>query len=163
MLVYLGEKIGVAAHEQVAKLLRLLQDEPLPWVRNLQPAYCSLLVTFNPCAVDHAEVEASIRRYERRAEQMRLPESRTVEIPVRYGGEFGPDLDEVAAAHQLPPAQVIELHSSCTYHAYFLGFSPGFAYLGDLPAELATPRFLTTDMTGASESAHQPRNLRFEE
>lgn len=143
MLVYLGEEIGLAAHEQVAKLLRLLQDEPLPWVRNLQPAYCSLLVTFNPCAVDHAEVEASIRRYERRAEQMPLPGSRTVEIPVCYGGEFGPDLDEVAAAHQFPPAQVIELHSSCTYHAYFLGFSPGFAYLGDLPAELATPRLAT--------------------
>jgi inhibitor of KinA len=59
---------------------------------------------------------------------------------VCYGGEFGPDLDEVAAVHGLKPAQVIEVHSSETYHAYFLGFAPGFAYLGDLPAALATPR-----------------------
>ena len=140
MLVYLGEEIGLDSHGQVAKLLRLLQDEPPAWMRNLQPAYCSLLVTFDPCAVDQAEVETTIRRYEQRAEHMRLPKSRTVDIPVCYGGEFGPDLDEVAAAHQLTPAQVIELHASRTYHAYFLGFSPGFAYLGDLPVEIATPR-----------------------
>jgi len=143
MLVYLGEEIGLAAHEQVAKLLRLLQDEPVAWIRNLQPAYCSLLVTFDPRAVDHAAVEATLRRYEQRTEKMRLPSCRTVEIPVCYGGEYGPDLDEVAAAHRLTPVQVIELHASCTYHAYFLGFSPGFAYLGDLPVEIATPRLAT--------------------
>lgn len=143
MLVYFGEEIGFAAHEQVVKLLRVLQEKPLAWIRNLQPAYCSLLVTFDACAVDHAEVEATIRRYEQRAEKMKLPKPRTVEIPVCYGGEFGPDLDELAATHRLTPAKVIELHTSCSYHAYFLGFSPGFAYLGDLPAELATPRLAT--------------------
>lgn len=143
MLVYFGEEIGLAAHEQVVKLLRVLQEEPLAWIRNLQPAYCSLLVTFDACAVDHAEVETTIRRYEQRAEKMKLPKPRTVEIPVCYGGEFGPDLDELAATHRLTPAKVIELHTSCNYHAYFLGFSPGFAYLGDLPAELATPRLAT--------------------
>jgi len=143
MLVYFGEEIGLAAHEQVVKLLRVLQEKPLAWIRNLQPAYCSLLVTFDACAVDHVEVEATMRRYEQRAEKMRLPKPRTVEIHVCYGGEFGPDLDELAATHRLTPAKVIELHTSCNYHAYFLGFSPGFAYLGDLPAELATPRLAT--------------------
>src|SRR4029077_12970136 len=57
-----------------------------------------------------------------------------------YGGEFGPDLDDVAQAHGLKPAEVIQLHASRTYHAYFLGFAPGFAYLGELPEEIATPR-----------------------
>jgi len=59
---------------------------------------------------------------------------------VCYGGEFGTDLEEVAAAHGLKPEKVIELHSSETYRAYFLGFAPGFAYLGDVPAAIATPR-----------------------
>lgn len=143
ILVYLGEEIGLAAHERVVKLLRLLQKEPPRWVRNVQPAYCSLLVNFDVFLIDHAEVEATIRGYEQRAEELRAAKARTVEIPVCYGGEFGPDLEEVAAAHGLKPARVIEFHSSATYHAYFLGFAPGFAYLGDLPAEIATPRLAT--------------------
>jgi inhibitor of KinA len=143
MLVYLGEEIGQAAHQRVVKLLRLLQREPIPWVRNLQPAYCSLLINFDGCQVNHAQVEAKLREYEKRAQALRLPAPRTVKIPVCYGGEFGPDLEDVAAAHNLKPSRVIELHAAQTYHAYFLGFAPGFAYLGDLSPEIATPRLAT--------------------
>jgi inhibitor of KinA len=143
MLVYLGEEIGLPAHERVLRLLRLLQKEPPHWLRNLQPAYTSLMVTFDPCRVDHSEVEAALRRYEERAKAGRRPKARTVEIPVCYGAEFGPDLDEVAKFHGLKPPEVITLHSSRSYHACFLGFAPGFAYLGDIAAEIATPRLET--------------------
>ncbi len=143
LLVYLGEGIGLRAHHRIVRLLRLLQHEPLPWINNLQPAYCSLLVSFDACAVDHAQVEATLRNYEKRAQEIALPAPRLREIPVCYGDEFGPDLEKVAAAHGLKTERVIELHSSQTYHAYFLGFAPGFAYLGDLPDLLATPRLAT--------------------
>jgi inhibitor of KinA len=63
-----------------------------------------------------------------------------VEIPVCYGGEFGPDLAEVCKLHGMAEAQAIELHASFEYLVYFLGFVPGFAYLGELPKELVTPR-----------------------
>jgi inhibitor of KinA len=63
-----------------------------------------------------------------------------VEIPACYGGEFGPDLTEVCAIHGLTPAQAIELHASAEYLVYFSGFVPGFAYLGELPEALVTPR-----------------------
>jgi inhibitor of KinA len=124
-------------------LLRLLQGEPPPWVRNLQPAYCSLLVSFDACKVDHAKVEATLRKYDRRAKDIAMASPRRVEIPVCYGGEFGPDLENVASMHGLTPEGAVELHTSQTYHAYFLGFAPGFAYLGDLPVEIATPRLAT--------------------
>lgn len=143
MLVYLGEEIGLPAHERVLKLLRLLQKEPPDWVRNLHPAYTSLLVTFDAGRVGHAEVEATLRKLEQRVTATRRPKSRTVEIPVCYGGEFGPDLEEVARIHGRKTSEVIELHTSRTYHAYFLGFAPGFAYLGDVPREIATPRLET--------------------
>lgn len=68
------------------------------------------------------------------------PESRRVEIPVIYGGEQGPDLNVVARHSQLTPEQVVALHSGTEYIVYFLGFQPGFAYLGGLPETLATPR-----------------------
>jgi KipI family sensor histidine kinase inhibitor len=140
LLVYLGRRITLQAHERVAKLLRLLQSEPIPGVRNLHPAYCSLLVKFNPLKLDHAQLESILRQYAGRLEHVELPPARQLELPVCYGGKFGEDLDEVAALLGMSPARVIELHTSVPYLVYFLGFVPGFAYLGELPEALATPR-----------------------
>ncbi|WP_226569189.1 5-oxoprolinase subunit PxpB [Mangrovibacter yixingensis] len=69
-----------------------------------------------------------------------IPESRCVDFPVVYGGQQGPDLDEVAMHCGMTPSQVVERHSSVEYVVYFMGFQPGFAYLGELPHELAIPR-----------------------
>ena len=136
-------QITVQANEKVRKLLRLLELEPVAGVRNLHPAYCSLLVKFDVLKLQHAEVEAILRGYLARLEEVKLPEPRIVEIPVCYGGEFGPDLAEVGALRRMTAEQVIELHSSVEYLVYFLGFVPGFAYLGELPEELVTPRLAT--------------------
>ena len=143
LLVCFGEEITLHAHQQVMKLLRLLQMEPVPGVRNLHPAYCSLLVTFDGVRLRHDEVQAILRQYLGRLEGVKLPEPRQVEIPVCYGGEFGPDLDDVAAMHGMTAARVIDLHASANYLVYFLGFVPGFAYLGGLPEALVTPRLAT--------------------
>jgi inhibitor of KinA len=143
VLVYLGEEIGAAVHERVVRLLRLLQSEPIAWIRNIQPAYCSLLITFDAAAVDHAEVQTKISELEKRAKKLPEAEPRLVEVPVCYGGEFGPDLEDVAARRGLTAEKVVELHIAHTYHAYFLGFAPGFAYLGHLAEEIATPRWET--------------------
>jgi inhibitor of KinA len=143
MLVYVGEHIGLPAHQRVLQLLRQLQRQPPAWLRNLQPAYTSLMVTFDPCIVDHAAVEIALRRYDGQHKAPRPRKSRLVRIPVCYGGEFGPDLAEAARAVRLKPAQFIQLHSSRTYHSYFLGFAPGFAYLGDVPDQIAVPRLQT--------------------
>jgi inhibitor of KinA len=140
LLIYLGDEIGPAAHRRVVQLLHSLLKEPLQWVRNLQPAYCSLLVTFDACAIDHAGAESVLREYLQRAGRHAALEPRTVKIPVCYGGDHGPDLAELAATHGLSVPRVIEIHSTTTYHAYFLGFAPGFAYLGDLPDAIAAPR-----------------------
>jgi inhibitor of KinA len=143
LLVYLGEEIGAVAHAGVVRLLRALQQEPAPWIRNIQPAYTSLLITFDAAAVDHAEVQARITEYEKRAENLPAGKPQLVEIPVCYGGEFGPDLEAVAAKSGLSAAKVIALHCTRVYHAYFLGFAPGFAYLGDVAKEIAAPRLET--------------------
>ncbi|HET7105315.1 MAG TPA: 5-oxoprolinase subunit PxpB [Candidatus Acidoferrum sp.] len=143
LLVYLGEEIGAAAHDAVLRLLLVLQREPIKWVRNIQPAYCSLLITFDASAVDHAGVQAKLSELEKRAKKLPTPKPRVVDVPVCYGGEFGPDLEWVAAQRGLTPEKVVELHIGRSYHAYFLGFVPGFAYLGDLPEEIAVPRLET--------------------
>jgi inhibitor of KinA len=63
-----------------------------------------------------------------------------VELPVCYGGEFGPDLEEVAARCGLSAAEVMARHSTAEYRVYMLGFSPGFPYLGGLDPAIAAPR-----------------------
>ena len=68
------------------------------------------------------------------------PEVRHIDIPVIYGGAEGPDLEEVARLHNLTTRQTVEMHSSAEYVVYFLGFQPGFGYLGGLPDALHTPR-----------------------
>ncbi len=144
LMVYLGDEIGaesdVTTHHRVLKLLRLLESEPLPHVRNLHPAYHSILIVFDPLALDHVTLEQRLTQYIARLDSISLSDPRTVEIPVQYGGEHGPDLEDLAALHNFTPQQVIELHSSASYLVYFVGFVPGFAYLGGLPTELATPR-----------------------
>jgi len=140
LLVYLGDAIARHTTERVLKLLRLLESEPLPAVRNLHPAYASLLIKFDPLKTDHASLESSLRKYLDRLDALPLPESRLVEIPVCYGGEFGPDLPELAALHGLTPQRVVDAHASAAYTVCFLGFVPGFAYLAGLSEVLATPR-----------------------
>jgi inhibitor of KinA len=140
LLVSFGQQVTLDAHQRVRKLLRLLELKPVPGIRNLHPSYCSLLIDFDALKLRHAELEAILRSYLGRLRTVRLPNPRQMEIPTCYGGEFGPDLNDVANLHGMTPAQVIELHASVTYVVYFLGFVPGFAYLGELPEALATPR-----------------------
>ena len=143
LLIYFADAITPEARDSVLKLLRLLESEPISGVRNLHPAYSSLLLTFDPLKLRHAELQTTLRGYLDRLDRVQLPQPRIIEIPVCYGGEFGPDLADVASLHSLTPEQVIEAHAAATYAVCFLGFVPGFAYLAGLPDALATPRLAT--------------------
>ena len=137
-LVVFGEEISLETHHQVSALTHALGG--VRGILNLHPAYASVLVDFDPRLHDHATVEQLVRERLESALHASPAEGRTIEIPVCYGGEFGPDLADVAAHTGLSPARVVDLHSSAEYLVYFVGFSTCFPYLGGLPRELATPR-----------------------
>jgi inhibitor of KinA len=147
LLVYFDEKISPDAHQQVRKLLHALASRPITDVRNLHPAYCSVLIDFDPLKTTRPELEAALRRRIEELSEVELPGPREVEIATCYGREFGPDLEEVANFCGIAPDQVVDLHSSVTYTVYFLGFVPGFAYLGELPATLVMPRLASPRRT----------------
>jgi 5-oxoprolinase (ATP-hydrolysing) subunit B len=109
-------------------------------IRNLHPAYSSLLVDFDPRFLTHDAVEKLARERLGQAGGRAEAPARTVEIPVIYGGEAGPDLEDVARHAGLAPERVVELHAGAEYLVYFVGFATCFPYLGGLPAEIATPR-----------------------
>src|SRR5271154_1116655 len=130
LMVYFGEEISLRAHECVVKCLRLLERKPIPVVRNVHPGYCSVLVKFDALVCTHADLEVMLRGYLAGLEDVRIEKPRLVEIPVCYGGEFGPDLQDVCGLHGLTTGEAIEMPSAVEYLVYFLGFVPGFAYLG---------------------------------
>ncbi len=134
LYVVFGEAISTAARQQVAGMLRSLELRPFTGQRNLHPGYASLLVVFDPLLISHRQVERDI--LSREGPDL-IIEPRTVEIPVRYDG---PDLEDVAALCRISPAEVVALHTAADYFVYFVGFVPGFAYLGGLPPELEVPR-----------------------
>jgi KipI family sensor histidine kinase inhibitor len=115
-------------------MLHSLQRNPFRGLRNLHPAYASLLIVFDPLVTGHGQVEREVRG--REGEGI-VAEARMVEIPVRYDG---PDLRDVAELCGITEREVVAQHAGADYIVYFVGFVPGFAYLGGLPKSLEAPR-----------------------
>jgi len=138
--VSFGDDLSLAVHRRIRRFLIRLQQQPIPHLRNVHPAYASVLLVFDACRTDHESVEREVRERLAAIEHLQIPDPDLVEVPVCYGGDFGPDLKDVAAACGLDAPEVIRRHSQSDYTVFFLGFVPGFAYLGGLPESLASPR-----------------------
>jgi KipI family sensor histidine kinase inhibitor len=105
--------------------------------------YCTLTVYFDPVRVDAIWLEDQIRTLSTDADVAPALEGPRVDVPVCYGGELGPDLDEVALRIGATPEEVVALHASREYRVYVVGFVPGFAYMGTVDERLALPRRAT--------------------
>jgi inhibitor of KinA len=141
LLLVFDDRISLAAHWDVLRLTPLLWS--VRGVTNVHPAYASILIDFDPRKIRHRDIERVATELFAQAASAPLPEPRTVEIPVAYGGANGPDLDAVAELTGHTPDEVVAMHSGAEYLVYFLGFSPGFPYLGGLPESIAAPRLET--------------------
>lgn len=138
LLFTLSGRIDPGANARVHALAAGVAALGLPGVKALVPSYGALAVHFDPLAWDPEDLERALAGAWDRAAAPPAP--RTVEIPVRYGGEDGPDLEEVARHCGLEPGEVVRRHAGGAYRVHFLGFAPGFPYLGGLDPTLATPR-----------------------
>ena len=139
------------ALERVLDALRRLDSAQLPGVIELAPAYTTVAVFYDPVRVIAAsgpEVGAEEWLADRIRTALRsdidpsiiASEPRLITVPVCYGGEHGPDLDDVARHTGFSAEEIIQRHTAAEYRVHCLGFSPGFPYLGGLPSELAVPR-----------------------
>ena len=138
LLVSFGDQISMASNGAVTRLTRALGGAR--GILNLHPAYASVLVDFDPRLRTHEQIEALVRECLAAPDRAPTEKARTIEIPVQYGGESGPDLEDVARHAGLTAERVVELFGAAEYLVYFVGFSTCFPYLGGLPPELATPR-----------------------
>ena len=143
LLVEYGDVIDPAVNNKVRSMAIAIEDNPLKGVTEVIPTYRSLLMIYDPLMTDTLELQKRLETLESRLEDIQIPPPRTVEIPVCYGGEFGPDINTVADTHQLSVSEVIDLHCEPEYLIYMVGFTPGFPFLGGLSEKLHTPRLET--------------------
>lgn len=127
------------ANAVVHRLAGALRAARVPGVRDLVPGMTSLTVHVDPLRADLRAIEAVVAMIDHRGTDDTAA-GRRHELAVRYGGAWGPDLDQVARLTGLAPAEVIAVHTATDYRVCFLGFLPGFAYLGLVHESLRIPR-----------------------
>lgn len=141
--VALGDTVNIELHRRVTDLAERIRAAELAGVIEIVPAYAAVTVFFDPLVGDAEAIRGTIADLAGAPSVLpfsRLPvppPGRLAKIPVRYDG---PDLAHVAGATGLSEAEVIRRHSEVEYRVYLLGFTPGWAYLGDLDPALVLPR-----------------------
>ncbi|EZP76966.1 allophanate hydrolase subunit 1 [Parageobacillus genomosp. 1] len=137
-------EVDEAVNDYVHRVAIFLEQQKKDGILDIVPTFSSVTVYYDPLVVgSYEEICEWLRTELERVEQVKAPPSRTVVIPVCYGGEFGPDLEEVARFHGMTEDEVIAIHAQGRYRVYMIGFAPGFAYLGGLSPKIATPRRAT--------------------
>jgi inhibitor of KinA len=151
VILEFGEEINGEIQQKVQMLASFLEAHPPEWMIEYIPAFTTVALFYNPLHSSfHSLSNQTATPYEIVCKQLKalltdlksgdIPEPRTVEIPVCYGGEFGPDLSEVASLNNLTEEEVIHYHTNGKYLVHMIGFAPGFPYIGGMPVEIAAPR-----------------------
>jgi KipI family sensor histidine kinase inhibitor len=140
LLVELGEKISPEVSRRVQQLMRQIERNRIPGLRELAPGYRSLLVVFDPLTIAPGELKGRITQICAQASGDDPAPGKRLTVPVFYGGDYGPDLQWVADHLRISADEVIRLHTETVYRVYMIGFTPGYPYMGELPQRLAVPR-----------------------
>ena len=135
---------------QVLSLCGAVEKSKRMGVIGCVPAYCTLLVTYDPLILSYQDIYEFLSNLE--PDEKDLVRGRIVPIPVCYGGTYGPDLGEVAAYTGLTKEMVILRHTGRLCRVYLLGFRPGFPYLGGMDESISVPRRATPRTTVAAGS-----------
>ncbi|MBO5565368.1 MAG: 5-oxoprolinase subunit PxpB [Lachnospiraceae bacterium] len=138
-----GNEINEQINAEIRAFNILLSEKRLAGIVETVPTYRSLMIHYDPGIISYGALVRQLKGLTNELDQVEIPPSDVLEIPVLYGGEMGPDLAFVAEHAKLSEKEVIEIHTSTEYLIYMLGFTPGFTYLGGMSDKIETPRLTT--------------------
>lgn len=151
LTISFGNEVSEETLRHINAFHQSLLQNPFSGYVDAVPAYTTLSIFYDPLQVLLSELLGT-DAYEKVSNYLNAlkidfkeakKQASVVEIPVCYGGDLGPDLESLAALHQLTVSEVIALHTEPAYLVYMIGFVPGFAYMGGLNPVLETPRLAT--------------------
>lgn len=140
LLLQVPARIDPDTSGQVVALARAIRKRCAGAVRDVVVGYCSLTVYFDPLKVDATWLEAELFALAATPPARASADGALLDVPVCYGGEYGPDLGDVASFASCSPEEVIALHTGVMYRVYVVGFVPGFPYMASVDPRLAIPR-----------------------
>jgi KipI family sensor histidine kinase inhibitor len=140
VLVELGDSISPEINQKVRALYTGIAAHCIKGIKDLVPSYRSLMIVYNPLGISLDSLQSELNEIWSTLDDARLPEPRTVEIPVVYGDKYGPDLEWVADYHKMTPQEVVRVHTQPLYQVYMIGFMPGYPYMGEVPDKIVSPR-----------------------
>lgn len=140
LLVEFGKEINPDINRKITAVVQLMKQQCIEGVVDIIPAFCSLLINYDPRVLSFEEIKERLERMLKMDVAASAGKKKVFEIPVCYGGEYGPDLANIAEHAGMTEEEVIKIHSGTDYLIYMLGFLPGFCYLGGLDERLHTPR-----------------------
>ena len=140
ILLQFGNTIDPAINRKIAATVQLMREQHINGVTDVIPAFCSLLINYDPRVISYEQIKGRMEALVKIDVSAGNTRKRVVEIPVCYGGEYGPDIQNIADHAGLSVEEVIQIHTSRDYLIYMLGFLPGFTYLGGLDERIHTPR-----------------------
>ena len=143
MLIVFGDTISTETNQRITSTVQLIREQRIEGIVDMIPAFVSLLINYNPLVISYDALRTRLEQILKMETKAAETVKRVFEIPVCYGGQYGPDLQNIADHAGLTPEEVVKIHTSCDYLIYMLGFLPGFCYLGGLDERIHTPRLDT--------------------
>lgn len=143
LILYFEQPTLLESNLLVTSLVQEIANRSPIWLVDMIPSYHSLLVIFDPYQTDYLAVKSELRQISIMGVNTQDHCSKIIELPVLYGYPQENDLNRIADLNQISTEQVINFHQRSDYRVYAIGFSPGFAFLGETVAEIATPRLST--------------------
>lgn len=127
--VQMGQEISLEVNQLVRMLFLNLTEKPVEGIAELVPTYAALMVHYHPEKISYCQLKEEIKNRMRHMNQVEEQIQIVKEIPICYGGEYGPDLEACAAYEQVSAEELIRMHAQHEYYTYMLGFAPGHAYM----------------------------------
>ncbi|WP_417549092.1 5-oxoprolinase subunit PxpB [Methylophaga sp.] len=143
VVIRFGEQINTDLVPVIRAATKRLQHTLQEEIRGLVPSYTTLMLCYDPRKNDFPSIQEKIQLQLSELTICNSQSGKLIEIPVWYHPDVGPDLQHVADYHQISIEQVIQRHTEMTYQIFAIGFAPGFAYMGNVNKQLATPRLST--------------------
>jgi len=143
MVIYLGEVISEEVSDRVLALYQQLKSSSLLGIIELIPSYTTLYLQFDLFVHTHKTLFLQIEALALEIDFSATVSGREITIPAYFDPSVGLDLERVAALHKMEIEELVAIYTQESYRVYTVGFAPGYAYMGSVDQQIATPRLAT--------------------